>query len=464
MSVILPKSLTKHSNQPHASCLLPVAARRSFWAIAILWLSLTVEPKAQLIDIALSNAVEDINRTMLDPRFNPTLTPMPLVYPDWGSLARAGGSQLDVMWSYNSFGADAEILDGQATEFIPGGNQGDPMDLLVQSSWARPTWITNGVQGGRIAYVVINASGLLDANYVGGSNRLWSTSVAELDISGLPEILGTGPGFYADRAVQGPYLSPQELEQQNSAVIGPLSTLTTFSQDPGRDQVFLTRVNPGYGWWNYIDFNRPASRLGQPDAANYLHDKFNLNSITNAELNVGPAGDINRYAGRAFRDNYFNPLRDILATILHPNERPSDVAWNIINYLDEDRIPQGEDNMPWTHTGGGEPIPMINEIVVEEIPAPPSTICLGPSPGNVQTIPNPLGPAYRLSVEVWYPYAPVKVEPQDNFSFQLGIFENAINTSLNVLDSPGSISLLRLKKYRTLEEFLKIPTRHIVWG
>jgi len=441
MSIFPPESVFHRDNQPRICCRRPPPVRRPFCAILIFWLLFSFESKAQLIDIALSNAVEDINNTMLNP--------VPVVYPDWSGLVRGGQAQPDVMWSYNPAAQVANILSGQATNVIPGGDLNDPMDLRVQSSSASPRWITNATPTGLYAYVVVNASGLLDANFAGGADRLWSTSVAELDISGLPEITGMGHTFLADRATQGPYSSPQELEQNNSGISGPLSTLTTFSQDPGRDQLFLTTTNPGAFWWQYIDYRRPQHKLGQNDADQYLRDKFDVNSITNyaAYYNMG---SITSYVGDiAFFEEYYLPLSYILFYVLPPNERPDDVAWNIVNYLDPDRIPQGGSARPWTNTQGGEPIPMINEIVVRErnITEESQILCMGADNlSDVRNIENPErgSPYYTLSIELWYPYAPLQVSPNDNFSFQLGIFGQRVATSIGIMDSPAAIQQLSL--------------------
>jgi hypothetical protein len=408
----------------------------------------TVRAK-QLIHVALVRAFQDINETMRDPAKNPTPTPMPLVYPDWGSLSRGDKAELDVMWSYDPATPPsyANILNGEAMSFVP-GDRGDPMDLKLQADSAEPMWITNDIRRGKVSYVVVNTSGLIDVNQTSGSNRLYSTHINEIDISDTPEFIGSSlDTFTSDRELHVRYETVDELAKLNNAIreSEDVSTFNIFSFDVNRDELFLRTPNASGNWWENIDLRRPVPTIGLRDAERYLHPKFNLNSITNAELHVGPAGHINRYAGSDFREGYYNPLRDILAMILPDNERPSDVAWNIINYLDEDRIPQGEGSTPWIHTEGGEPIPMINEIVVEEISAPANTICIGTLDNDiVQQIPIPIGPAYKLSIEIWYPYAPVKVSIEDEFSFKLGIFEQSQNTSIGVTESPQSIPLLRI--------------------
>lgn len=393
----------------------------------------------QLIHVALVRAYQDINETMLDPSKNPTPTPMPMIYPDWESLPR-GPSQLDVMWSYRPDGEVVDLLEGEAMSFIPGdSDSGDNMDLKRQAHFAKTetTWITNDVRRGKVSYVVVNTSGLVDVNKASASSpdRLYSTNINEIDISGTTDFVGTTGEFDSQRKQHGRYETLGELSKINDAISEiEVSSFNTFSYDVNRDKVFLTIPKPhGDTWWTSIDLTRPAQNLGRRDAEDYLHDKFNLNSITNF-LDPSTAGRIDRYVNDEFRDKYLTPLVGILDYVLPPQERPEDVAWNIINYLDEDRIPQGADNQPWTHTEGGEPIPMINEIVVEEVAAPGDGVWAisRTEGGNTLLINDATGPAYHISIELWYPYAPVKVSSTDKFRFKLGIYDYSRVTGLDI--------------------------------
>ena len=404
----------------------------------------------QLIHVALVRAFEDIDNTMSDSRSLAEQQeggpPVPVVYPVWTSLVERGTLLIekgivggDVMWSYHPDGEEANIREGEALSFIPGGSGDpmdlvDPMDLLTQSEFADTRWITNNIHRGRVSYIVINNSGLLDANSVAGTNRTYSSHVSEIDVSDTPEFVGTIDSFVNDRHRDFRYETPGELAQMNDSIRAgePVSSFSVYSHDIARDKIFLKKRIDQMSdtekreWWKLIDLGRPATNLGHRVAQFHLHDKFNLNSITNFDGYYKP-GDLNGYTSDSgpdgFMQNYFYPLVGILemAGFLRAN----DIAWNIVNYLDPDRIPQGEDSRPWTHTEGGEAIPMINEIVLEEEPVFGNRMyCLGAFGGQGQWIDGAHGSAYRLSVELWYPYAPVTVDPDDNFSFQLGIFRS----------------------------------------
>ena len=423
----------------------------------------TVRAK-QLIHAALVRAFQDINETMRDPAKNPTPSEMPLIYPDWGSLSRGGTPQPDVMWSYDSTAANApnsdasHIMNGEAIAVVP-GDRGDSMDLKLQADGARPVWITNNIPRGKVSYVVVNTSGLIDVNEASGSNRLYSTHINEIDVSGTPEFIGSLNTFVNDRDTHKRYETLDELSKLNAAIsepvgaVGGVSSFNTFSFDLNRDVFFMKDkvTEPFTGdWWLNIDLDRPVPTIGRRDAEQYLHPKFNLNSITNY-LDPNTAGKLDRYTNKKdFEDNYYTPLFNILDHILPDQERPDDVAWNIINYLDEDRIPQraGSDQ-PWTHTEGGEPIPMINEIVVREYNIGEQTemLCMGADDlSNVENIQNPErgSPYYVFSIELWYPYAPVKVSHNDNFSFQLAIFDQEVSTSLGIMDNHAAIQQMKL--------------------
>jgi hypothetical protein len=91
------------------------------------------------------------------------------------------------------------------------------------------------------------------------------------------------------------------------------------------------------------------------------------------------------------------------------------VAWNIVNYLDPDRVPQGgmEDDRPWTHVEGGEAIPLINEIAFQA--ARPTA--------------SARSNHYEFAVELWFPFAPAIVQPSDKFFLQVGVFTNLETTA-----------------------------------
>lgn len=118
----------------------------------------------QLLHVALNRAMEGIDSAVTTN-----------VYPPWDCLASDEAGSTNISGATNS-----PVMD-----WIPTAAMG--MTLNPQ-----PRWITNGVGAGkaegRVGYLVVNCSGLLDANYAGGATvRRAGTNVAELQVGSLPE-------------------------------------------------------------------------------------------------------------------------------------------------------------------------------------------------------------------------------------------------------------------------------------
>ena len=88
-------------------------------------------------------------------------------YPQWDILQSAGGTA-DV---------NTAALSGTISNWIPWS--------VLAGTNAAPCWITLPT-GGRICYLVLNCSGLLDANYAGGGDRWGGTNANEIQVSSLP--------------------------------------------------------------------------------------------------------------------------------------------------------------------------------------------------------------------------------------------------------------------------------------
>jgi len=116
-----------------------------------------------VLNSALALAIEDINSD-LDGSGGL------LVYPDWAVISTLPQTNQPAS-------CPARVLSREALGFVPGS-----LTNAVKS--AEPYWraVTNseGDVWGRYAYVVVNCSGLLDANRVGGTNRLYGSSPREM--------------------------------------------------------------------------------------------------------------------------------------------------------------------------------------------------------------------------------------------------------------------------------------------
>ena len=327
-----------------------------------------------LVQTALTESLDDVSRACAGKTY-PDFYPYSGVHDAIGSPP---GS------------TNVNLVVGEAERAIPGILRADAravssywMDVLVTNYTDTGTAITQ--TNGRIAYVVVNCSGLLDANRIGGTERELSTDVGEIDVSYVipDELL-----FLTERTNHVRYETVQELRAINDAVgTYAMSNLFVNSFDPGPD-VYMADTN----------------QLGSLDAL--LLPKFNINSITNYACYYNMTDPAAFRTDAAFMAGYFGPLKTILMAALPdmPTNKANDVTWNVVNYLDKNRIPNGPNPYQWRHTESGENTPLINEIYFEEFPS-----------GSTN---------YRFRVEVWYPFIPTNVVSEDGFKLEIGVFSN----------------------------------------
>ncbi len=325
------------------------------------------------LDTALVQAMEAIDRTMTN-----------YCYPDWRHLPPT--NVIEALPSNGIHDDDLVYL------FTNNARLSVPLELWPDAAAVTAEWIyivaISGVTGevrttnGRIAFLAVNCSGLIDANIAGGWPRSNSTSVRELDISLLPEITGGMSNFFTARKRHGAYESIAEMTALNPGV-STAESLFVYSYDVGRDVYFT----------NDLDLGRREIDL---------YPRFRILDITNYTCFNQITPDAYRN-DIDFRTNYWEPLTNLLtrAGLEHPDQ----VAWNLINYLDDNAIPQTFTNTPYLERGGVEAIPLINELLLND--------------AGVST-----QPVYQVGVELWYPFTPGRAQPADNYTLQVGVFSN----------------------------------------
>jgi hypothetical protein len=353
-----------------------------------------------LIQVGFIRAMEEANNECIGecyPPFNAIRSPGTLTCPD--------------------------LLTGEVTNAIPRAALANMQTL--QAGW---TNIVNsdGITNGRIAYILADVSGFVDVSHIGGAPRVWSTNVNQLYLGGHPDFSDTNL-FFQDRTLDHRYETLTELYALNTGISQDASNLWVYSYDPGRDYVFMDpnlitvdQVNTNPEWYKYVDWNNPPAKLGYRDAEDWLHPKFNINSITQYWAYSDPGNPDSYTSDTNFMQQYYKPLSDMLE--LAGMERPDDVTWNIINWLDPDRIPQAEDGMGYTHSEGGEAMPLMNEIVLRETAAS--------SPGNRE---------YEFAIEFWYPFAPIIAESSatNYYIVRVACFTNCPNGPVQGTPPPG---------------------------
>ncbi len=122
-------------------------------------------------------------------------------------------------------------------------------DINVGSNYrvydpAVPLWTR--IENGRVAYLIVNLSGLLDAHYVGGSPRMLGTDVGEIELEALPDLTDEAL-FITDRDSDF-YETLYALDDRNTGLVnsGP-ANLGVYSVCPAAaaiDDVGGTNIPP----------------------------------------------------------------------------------------------------------------------------------------------------------------------------------------------------------------------------
>jgi hypothetical protein len=174
----------------------------------------------------------------------------------------------------------------------------------------QPGWIDlpAGTDEGRVAYVVINSSGLLDANHAGGLARGPGTNANEIQIVSLPEIVPANESAFYTARTPLPYETLQELTvlgtNNGSLRTRPLH-FATYSAFPTNGAVYvggdvasvvsrkdeiiaaftnsssgssaITLAQAGYLFTNlvdYVDADDKPGNLGDPAAPSVLDGPY----------------------------------------------------------------------------------------------------------------------------------------------------------------------------------------------
>ncbi|MBN1676458.1 MAG: hypothetical protein JXR37_35770 [Kiritimatiellae bacterium] len=288
----------------------------------------------QLVYVGLARAIEQVNLEMAGKAY-----PDETVFP-MGCLA---------------------LLGGEASNLVPGsvwaGNPGKEM------AW--DTIEAGGRKHGRYAYVALDCSGLLDANFVGGTEQTNGYSPGEIQLDELPEV-GNPDWMAANRAIDGQYETVAELwwlNRRNRAIGG--KALKAFPEN-----LFVY----SHDQQQYLETGTPGT-----DSAAVKNKMLNLSAYDVDNMTEGELLDLH--------DN----LETIFNKLIEPSyERWNDVAWNLINYMDSDNIPAIGVYPQHNECEGSDSGPLFNEIVLA-----------------------PVGSNYEFRVEVWFPFTPARIKDKE---------------------------------------------------
>ncbi|MBI3987055.1 MAG: hypothetical protein HY343_09055 [Lentisphaerae bacterium] len=185
---------------------------------------------------------------------------------------------------------------------------------------------TNRLILGRVSYLIVNCSGLLDANLAGSPTvaRGLGASPAEIVLNGLPEFSVGGPGFF---------LNQRANIDKRYEMLDELAALNLLPQYNKLPENFATYSGAGT---NYVTANNTLAGPVFLDA-NITNLVANRPAITNAFGQAGLTGF--GYGGFS---------------------KPDILYWNLIDYVDTNSLPSSP-------IYGVDSAPCFSEIVVESV-------------------------------------------------------------------------------------------------
>ncbi len=261
------------------------------------------------------------------------------------------------------------------------------------------------------AYAVIDLSGFLDANAI-TSNQIARLGKGDIDDANR---------FMEDRAIQSApalgtdidgYVSYRDLLLRNRGLTSPPHHLLHFSYDPAPD-VTVTNgpVYSDYSQTNIGEFTAP---------------KLDINSWTNDFTgSLSNTADLERHYERpAFRAW----LADVTNRLAFCGfAAPDAIAWNLVNFLDGDRIPQSPSPAPWRDDWPQEDVPLINEIAVAQVPL---------SFGYTN--------CYAAAAELWHPFVPNPIREEDEAELVVAVYTNWTPSAFSHTDSNWTNDIILL--------------------
>lgn len=250
--------------------------------------------------VALAQAVAELNSNLHG-----------RVYPDW---------DLDMLFSSgatNGGGFLSEALKPHLPAFDWNRFRGEVEDNI--------RWTAQPDSRGRYAYVVLNTSGLLDANYAGGGDRHYGIDASEID-------LNVDASFFQTRA--------------DHVRFETLAEIAHASEENNWTQPDTINIRPPV----------PLGRLEPDGAASHEFERINLSA---AEL-VQNREEIVAAFEKAGIDN--------TTELPHIGLTPAEVAfYNLVDYVDDDDIPANLDGteVPDPRIPSVERVPMFNAFEIE---------------------------------------------------------------------------------------------------
>jgi len=227
-----------------------------------------------------------------------------------------------------------------------------PIESIITTNYDGKKWTNEYHLMGRVKYLILNCSGLLDANFAGGAIRGVGTNPTEIAIDKLNEIdnPANADSFVTNRRYYVRYETLHELKELNPFVY--------FNEMYPSNLFIYSRALPGY-WKINVD-----------SALNCVDRQANLNGSA-ADLSSRMSEITNAFASAGFSL--------IESGVLYSN---------LIDYVDADSIPSNFEYCV-------ENVPMINEVVVSNAIEVSDGSDAGHKNYKVTT---------DIYIECWYPF------------------------------------------------------------
>lgn len=346
----------------------------------------------QFVDLALDAAIENITSNtaghgyaaVYDVFFG-AVKPDDSKGPNILDFYQSGTNQIPLFFH--------EKLRGLVPNWIP-----------IEGRSETPPYTITGTNG-YITYAIFNCSGLLDANFATSNQLDWMAS-QDIDISDLDLFLQDRARATATNGLVTQFLDLHDLRLRSRGLVEQPRNLFTWSYDPGPD---VTVTNGA------VYSNRDVQ----------LVPKFNVNSWTNGLSDLVDLSDLadkpDKLAEHYKRDEFGEWLAEVtnrFAVVGMAN--PQALAWNLINFMDPDRIPQGPDgHIAWQEPWPVEDVPLINEVAVGMVPLEMS-----------DNQPN----HYAPGVELWFPFATNRITEADEAQLVVAVYTNWVPDAIPGLD------------------------------
>jgi hypothetical protein len=327
----------------------------------------------QILHAALAQSIDDVEAQLTGDR---------------GGLV-TNGNAFHVALPADVYTSQAE---GRFTNYAPILSEGFmrhvPSDLADKVLRTEPEWRfvfnQDGRALGRYGYVLVDCTGLIDANAAGGldlAGRNKGTSVEEIQLGGMPELPGAADtnAFFQRRAMDKLYATYDDLTNCN------------LYSPPAVSQGGLVPPVSNFFVVSHSRVDRVVDSIKRKDVSlddgTYVENVVSgLDWVTNLVDLSGSVSDL------TFDSSRRDAIQQGFKRAGIDNSEAEFVFWNLIDYLDTNCIPNDLQSSSQGIRGPfTEAVPMVNEVRVQEIAV-----------DGIGT--NELNVSGGLHVEWWYPF------------------------------------------------------------